>query len=305
MTKAETVSVFVPTFRRCHTLGATLDSLSAQVDVGAFRLVVVDNDHVAAEGAAIARAWAAANGWTDRVEIVTEWERGLSSCRNRGLATAFAHPEVSAVAMIDDDAVALPDWVSKITEALAMTGADVLGGPTLYEFTKPVPATVTAASMFGVPWRRSGIVPMLRSSNNCTITRRVYEAMGPNPFNTSFSRSGGEDVDFFTRCRVRGFILAWATGAAVSELVPAERCSEAWVLRRHRLSANNTARIDRSAHGMTRALLRQSCLALKETVGGVLKSFSSDEVVRFKARMRFVGVLGRIDGLIGRSNEHY
>lgn len=297
--------VFVPTFRRPSRLLETLDSLSQQDISSPFRIVVADNDARDTEGALVARRWAGEIGWDNRLSVITVEERGLSACRNAGLAEAFKRSEVSAVAMIDDDTVADKNWLASIVKALHTYSPNVLGGPTIYHFATTVPETISRAEMFGLPCRRSGLVPSLRSSNNCVITRPTWMQLGPELFDHAYSRSGGEDADFFARCKREGLTFAWATEAIVRELVPLERCNEDWVLRRHRLTAANAARIDVRRSGFLKAVPRQSLLITKEIVGGAIKSFSRNDTLRFKGRMRFCGVQGRIAGLLGKTDDFY
>ena len=302
-TRLRQLAVVVPTFRRPDLLVEALDSIAAQTGAPPFRLFVVENDSEGQAGTRAATDWIARTGWADRATVVVAKERGFSQSRNAGLAAAFARPEIDAVAMMDDDTVADPTWVAAIVEALEAHDPDLLGGPTIYSFATDVPNHIANADMFGVPFTHSGPVPRLRSSNNCVISRRLFETLGPPLFDPRFGSSGGEDVLLFTRCQQRGGKIVWTTEAVVREGVPADRGTDQWVLKRHRASATNAARIDRLLQG-SKSAPRQLMLAAKETLAGLARLASGDPERRFVGRLRLEGAAGRLNGLLGHTPTH-
>lgn len=298
------IAVLVPTYRRPHLLRRTLESLRLQQYATSFRIIVADNDSAKHEGAELARQWAFEHGFEDRVDIIIVPEKGLSQVRNSGLSMAFSDPDTAAVAMIDDDAEADADWLSKIGHALRISNAAIIGGPTCYKLDEDVPDWIAQADMFQVPFLASGAVPRLRSTNNCTLTRRLFERMGPQLFDPAFSSSGGEDVHLFRRCQQNGLVAYWAKDAIVSEIVPSERSTEEWVLTRHRSSAANIARIELSLRGRAVVVSMQLASAAREMLAGLVRLISADTATRFVGRLRIAGAVGRIHGLMGRTPTH-
>jgi glycosyltransferase involved in cell wall biosynthesis len=299
-----TLAVFIPTFRRAELLLRCLDSLKYQDTRCAFNIIVADNDAEYGGGEDAAQQWAKSAGFAHRLKTVRVSERGLSHCRNGGLRTAFADPSVQAVAMIDDDTEADPAWISEIEKALSRTNAAIFGGPTIYSFAREVPPWISGADMFQVPYSSFGPVPRLRSSNNCIITRGLYDLLGPNLFDPAFNFTGGEDVYLFSHCQKLGLESVWLPEAKVHEIIPPPRCEEAWVIERHRLSAVNAARIDKMLNGTFTAWVNQLQFAAREILKGLKKSISSEQTIAFTGRLRLVGVAGRINGLLGRLAKH-
>lgn len=294
-----TLAVLIPTFRRPHLLRAALDSLEAQTrrDIQIF---VADND-VIGSGAAAAEVWAAACGRS--VSAIRVSQRGISANRNAGLQCAFLDPAVEAVAMLDDDAVADARWIETIFRHLPDSGAVLLGGPTIYTFPDTAPVSIRSLEMFGVPYEKSGPVPCLRSTNNCVVTRAFFDKNGPAPFHPDFAFTGGEDTHLFRSSAARGERMFWMADARVIEPVPSERCSEEWVLERHRLSAINSARVSRMILGGPAGWRRELGLAARETAGGLYR-LATGRQPRLVTRQRFAGAAGRVSGLFGRKPVH-
>ncbi|WP_181164624.1 glycosyltransferase family 2 protein [Amaricoccus solimangrovi] len=290
------VAVLIPTFRRPEGLALALESLAAQT-VADFPIVVADNDAEAAAGIAVARAWKSERPGCE-ISWISVPARGLSQNRNAGLSHAFARYPVEAVAMLDDDSHAEPEWLERLAEAVRGGEADLLGGPTLYTFPPATPGEIRGLEMFGVPYASSGPVPRLRSANNLAVRRRFFEARGPELFHPDFARSGGEDTYLFRSALARGERMEWVAGARVVEPVPEHRCAEAWILSRHRTSAANSARISRMLDGELAAWRREVGSALKEVGGGLLR-FATNRRPRIVMRQRFAGAAGRIAGLTG------
>lgn len=303
-TTGQFIGVMVPTFRRPDLLLNTLKGLEVQETSVPFKVFVVDNDAELGEGEQAALAWGHEAGFADRLQTRRVAQRGLSNNRNGGLELGFSDPSVTAIAMIDDDAVADPGWITAIARALEDTDAMILGGPTIYCFEDEFPPWVINAEMFGVPYQKSGLVERLRSSNNCIITRNLYEQLGPTMFHPSFNATGGEDAHLFARCHKLGLASRWIADATVRELVPAHRCTDDWIVQRHKLSAANNARIDSILNGTMRAYANQSKAIFKEVAAGVLKKLSPKKETRFEGRLRFAGVAGRLDGLKHRLILH-
>lgn len=294
------IAVLIPTFRRPQLLRKTLESLQVQT-CSAFEIVVSDNDAEKTEGLLAASAWASDFSLTDRLHLTVAAERGLSQNRNNGLLLAFEKLGSDAVAMIDDDSEAHPDWVANMREALRHD-AGLFGGPTIYRFPTGVPEHIRNVTVFGVPYDATGFVRRLRSSNNCMVTRAVYDRSGGRLFDPAFGTSGGEDTQLFFREKKIGTKAWWQSDAIVYEDVPLDRCTEQWIAERQRTTAVNAARIDRQVNGAGAAWIRQPYLAARELTAGLGKLMSGGD--RVEASENFRSAYGRCQGLLGRLSLH-
>lgn len=290
--------VLVPTFRRPELLVKTLASLASQEGFADVEILVSDNDAEKQEGLTAAQAHAAANGYEDRLTTRTVAEKGFAQNRNAGLGYAFETLQADAVAMIDDDATADEGWIEEIQSALETEPAAIYGGPSHYVAGPGAVPWITELDLFKPPFSHSGAVPRLRSSNNCIITRDLWERFGRQLFDIRFSASGGEDTKLFIRVAEEGLRSYWIETASVTEPIPEARAKLSWVLDRHYTSAVNSARIDFQNNG-AKAFLRQGILAVKEVLTGLVRLLSPDAKTRFVGRMRFKGAFGRIAGLSG------
>jgi glycosyltransferase involved in cell wall biosynthesis len=225
------IVVVLPTFKRPDGLRAALRSLAAQRDAPPFHVIVVENHAAGGEGHAAACEVLAEGAPIG--EAIVEPRQGNCFAYNAGFARAMTtQPGARWVAVIDDDEIADPFWLSRLVAA-GRAGADIVGGP-----QKPVfPDAATARRyrahpVFRPSVSRRGGAPQVTSTGNCLIAMHVLEAMGPQLLDEAYNFTGGGDTDFFTRARERGFRFAWAADAVVEEIVPRRRATPDWVRRR-------------------------------------------------------------------------
>lgn len=222
------LAITLPTFRRPDHLVTTLDSLKAQGLGADTAIIVMDNDADRLEGAQAASEWFADAG-ADGVVVVAR-ERGNCHAYNAGWETALAEfPNLTHIAVIDDDEIAGPEWLLGLLATAAKTGADLVGGPQIPVFADKSLEAWKRHPVFTPHYRETGPAPILYSSGNVLISRAVLDAM-PRPFlEPAFNFIGGGDSDFYRRAKARGFRFAWCAEAAVMETLPARRAEFSWL----------------------------------------------------------------------------
>jgi glycosyltransferase involved in cell wall biosynthesis len=224
------VVVCIPTFRRPAGLRRTLQSLAAQVGVEQFAVVVVENDAQNREGKQVADA-VFASGALAGVSVVEE-KQGNCSAINTAFGTALASfAAATFVLMIDDDEEASPTWLAEMLDAARRSGADLVGGPVVRRFETDG-ARLQKHPLFRSTFTQSGEIRSLHGTGNCLIRRTVFDAIGQPALDPRFNFLGGGDMDFFTRCRLKGFKSYWNQHATVFETVPAQRMTARWVMAR-------------------------------------------------------------------------
>jgi succinoglycan biosynthesis protein ExoM len=113
-------------------------------------------------------------------------------------------------------------------------GVDGVLGPVLPDFAGAAPGWLIES---GLCLRRSFPTGTLLTdvrymrTGNVLFSRAIVPA-GEDPFDPRWGRSGGEDADFFGRMLSRGRRFAWCEEARVHELVPPERQTLAYHMRR-------------------------------------------------------------------------
>jgi glycosyltransferase involved in cell wall biosynthesis len=167
------------------------------------------------------------------VTYVPEPKRGISFARNACLDNI---PEgFDFFASIDDDEVPDPDWLEKLLEAQAATGADVVQGAVVPIFPSGTPAWLVDGNFFGLP-RRSWTGTALHrhehqdldfaATNNALVRVAAVNRLGLR-FDPALALTGGEDSRFFRTLAAAGSRIVYAPRARVRETVPAERAT-AW-----------------------------------------------------------------------------
>ncbi|MEN3793250.1 glycosyltransferase [Fulvimarina sp. MAC3] len=221
--------VILPTFRRPEHVVQTLDSLAAQATDKRFAIIVMENDDEGLQGLAAATEWLKAHGEQAGIAIIAH-ERGNCSAYNAGIETALHHYQTfSHLLIIDDDELASPHWLDRLITASNALDADLVGAPQLPVFEDETGRRWSKHPVFTPHYKTTGRVPILYSSGNVAIRRRVLEAMGPEWLDTTFNFIGGGDADFYTRCKARGFSFGWCAEANVMETMPARRTEASWI----------------------------------------------------------------------------
>jgi GT2 family glycosyltransferase len=222
------VVVTLPTFRRPDHLVMTLDSLEAQAFGDETAVVVMDNDADGLQGANAAAEWL--RGSRLKGIVIVAHQRGNCHAYNAGWETALAEfPRLTHIAVIDDDEIAGPEWLSGLMKTAQKTGADLVGGPQIPVFADRKLDGWRRHPVFTPHYHETGLVPILYSSGNVLISRPVLDMM-PRPFlDPAFNFIGGGDSDFYRRARARGFSFGWSAEAAVMETLPSRRAEFSWL----------------------------------------------------------------------------
>ena len=249
-----TVDVCICTFRRA-SIAETLRSLATLTLAPGveLRVIVADNDDTDH-----ARASIVAEG--SRLDLDLAYvhapARNISLARNAALDVATAE----WIAVIDDDEVAEPGWLTALLATAQRTGADVVLGPVVAHYGSDAPGWMREGDLHSAaPVRVDGVIRTGYTSN--VLFRRTAAPLVDQRFRLDLGRSGGEDTEFFYRAHRAGARIEAAADAIVSEEVPAARAALSWLVRRKFRSGQSHALLLLS-HGPGRAgLARELALA--------------------------------------------
>lgn len=209
------ICVAVCTHDRPELLEQLLINLAPQVAAAKAGLVVVDNGTQSAQ-AVVKKA--APSAKYHRLE-----QQGLVPARNAALRLAVASgPDF--IAFIDDDEVPDSDWLASLLRCLERTKADICCGPLRPNFQVPPPRWAKEGGFFAKSGRHIG-------TGNIMFRSAILPANETHWFQTAFSHIGGEDEELFVRLITNGARFVTCSEAWVSEAVPAERLSLAYMLR--------------------------------------------------------------------------
>ena len=223
------ISVCICTFRRPALLDRLLCALERQIaDEGfTFDVVVVDND---AERTAESTVGAARLRGIIDVRYDCEPEQNISLTRNRAVRNATG----TLIAFIDDDEAPVPGWLAALYGTLNTYFADGVLGPVIAEFAPGTPEWIQRGPFFQRRRLATGTAISAKDARtgNLLLHRSIF-ADGEPWFDPAFGRTGGEDSDFFWRQSRTGRRFVWCDEAAAYEVVPPERCTASYHVKRY------------------------------------------------------------------------
>jgi glycosyltransferase involved in cell wall biosynthesis len=230
------VVVCAYSFNRWDELLLAVQSLEAQSFRPLEVIVVIDHNTEL-----FARASQVLEGHTDAVVTVqvleNRFERGLSGARNSGLREARGE----VIAFLDDDAIAAPDWLERLSTAYHDPNTLGVGGEIVPAWRGPRPDWfppefywVIGCTYLGLPEQTSPVRNMIGA--NMSFRRTAFDGL---EFRSGLGRIGtvplgGEETDLCIRA-ARKFpngVILYEPSASVRHLVTPERAQWQYFMRR-------------------------------------------------------------------------
>lgn len=232
------ISVAICTYDRYELLGEALRSLAEQtVGPDAFEIIVVDNTPSAERSAAEQARLAG----IARLRWVHERTPGLSNARNVAMGLARA----PVIAYLDDDAIALPNWLEELDRAWRAAGPDVgtIGGRVRPRWVSERPEWLSDDLLgylsvvdLGGETRPLGPGEWLAGAN---ISYRIEALRSAGGFSVALGRVGSgislmsnDETELADRLSAQGWTATYAGRAEVLHLVDPSRTTQAWFRRR-------------------------------------------------------------------------
>ena len=232
------ISVCICTYQRPELLRRLLRELEAQITEGrfTFSIVVADND-TALSARPVAEEFSARS----RIELsyCSEPKQNIALARNR----ALAHARGEFIAFLDDDEFPALDWLRLMLETCERLDAAGVLGPVRPHFDQTPPRWLIAGRFCERPEHPTGTVlhwSGCRTGN--VLFRRSLVAHTHQPFRPEFG-TGGEDVDFFQRMILAGNTFVWCNEAPAYEVVPPNRWTRRFMLKRALLRGRNNLKL--------------------------------------------------------------
>lgn len=269
------VTIAVPTFHRPAELVTLLPMLLAHADdagraaggpVGGpagprfvVDVLVVDNDPDASGRPAVDAVG------DDRIRYVVEPHPGISAVRNRALDEGAAS---RLLAFIDDDEHPHDGWLRHLLQTWESTARPAaVSGRVVASFAGPLDPWLAAGSFYTRRSMPTGSAIDVAAAGNLLLDLDQVRASGVR-FADDLGLSGGEDTLFSRQLHAAGHRMVWCDESVITDLVPVERMTRRWVLRRAWSHGNSASvlRVRLSGGGIRSLLARASGI-----VGGVVR----------------------------------
>ena len=299
--------ITIPTFKRPDHLLATLESVRRQRTDRAFAVIVMENEAEQREGATAA-APLFQSGELHGLVIVAH-ERGNCCAYNAGWKTALeTFPDFRHLLVIDDDELADPDWLERMSLTAEALDADLVGGPQIPVFERADMEHWRNHPVFRPPHAETGPVEALYSSGNLLVSRAVLEAMDYPFLDLRFNFMGGGDSDFLSRARQKGFRQAWCAEAPVRETIPSRRLQGDWIRARSIRNGVISTLVERGKRarepfGRAKVIARSLALLGASPLRGLAAMLRTGSVSTGLYPV-LVGI-GRVIAEFGYTNEQY
>ncbi|QPC87045.1 glycosyltransferase [Mesorhizobium sp. NBSH29] len=314
---APLVCVGVITRGRPKLLELLLQSL-AVMDRAGLRccFAIVENNDELTVGALVA----AFQSRTPDCDVIVENEPrlGIASARNHVLDIAL-RTGADALAFIDDDETAGPDWLHHLWAEMSRRSLDMAGGPVRLH---PVPEGASVNQR--LVWnglqaisrrdeqesarahQNGGDARLPLATNNWLASVQFLQTHQLR-FDETLGFAGGEDTALYRKAVAAGARTGWAPNAVVHEWMPPERLSFAYQYARNRdraMSAFHGKYPKRSASTALRAVAS----SVAKLAGALVYAARSliDSGASLVAAVQAVGfAAGRVKAAFGARSQHY
>ena len=265
------VCIAVPTFQRPELLERVLLGIAglAVPDGIEVHALVLDNNPLPSAHESVEKL---RPDFPFELSVAHVAEPGLSSVRNFGLRRA--RQGFDFLAMIDDDELPHPAWLSELLRVQAETGADAVVGPVPRIVPPDAPRWLREGGFFDLPVYPDRALIRDGYSGNCLLSVASIASLGV-AFDSAFNFAGGEDLLFFRQLLARGGKLAYARYAVAEEFVGAERLSASYILKLNFRRGNTLSLCDRHLGGRRRVLATRAVKAFGRIALGSVRFFPS------------------------------
>jgi len=230
-------SILICTRNRASYLSHTIHVAAAQTlsDSG-FEIVVVDNGSTDQTPAVVRECQSVITKISLR--YIVETEVGLSAARNRAIREAKGQ----ILCFLDDDAIPEPEWLQKLCAVFEQNENIMCAGGTIipeYETTPPMWFDDKCEGIFAPKFKQStphtANYPAYPYGANYAVRASAFIIIGL--FDTQLGYNGksllpGEETEFFRRIERAGYQIVVDPSAVVRHLIPSERLTKEYFLRR-------------------------------------------------------------------------
>ena len=253
----EHISICICTYRRNQMLERLLRKVASQETGGIFdfSVVVMDND---AAGTAKETVTQLKEELGLDITYGIETEQTIPAARNHALRLAKGN----YIGIIDDDEFPPQHWLITMYRAIHTFDVDGALGPVYPFFEQQPPAWLVRSGLCERPVHRTGILLQWNDTRtgNVLLKKGVFDK-----HHLCFDvkcKTSGSDKEFFREAMQVGCRFIAVEEAPVYEVVPPERQTKSYYLKRSMLQASNEQRYRAPfLHGLSRVLAPMKAIA--------------------------------------------
>jgi hypothetical protein len=301
----EGVTVAVLTYRRPIDLAALLPLLADQASRASTptRILVVDNDPQAS-----AREYVQSRS-EHQVRYVHEPTPGIAAARNRAIDESVRS---EVLIFIDDDERPVEGWLQSLLDTYRSTGADGVVGPVASIFSGELDPWIAEGGFFTRRRLETGTPVSVAATNNLLVSMRSLLGRRLR-FDQRLGLIGGEDTLFTRQLSSNGGRIVWCAEAMVHDIVPTERMTRGWVLKRAFRMGGSASRVEvlvaGSASKRTLTRLQQLALGCSRIGVGVIRlsvgALTASRARRAAGARNCARGLGLVSGVFGYEYREY
>jgi len=304
----QSVAVYVCTYQRNDELSRMLDSLevAAKNALPATELaVIVVDDNADGRGEQIVKT----SAWSFPLGLHYRHcgQGNIAAARNTGVAAAMDLADW--VAMVDDDQVVVPEWLTELMRVQAETGADAITAPVYARFPDDAPRWIhdqPFTELWCTELKPDGSPVTDLQTANSIIRTSFLEQHPEVRFSRDLGEVGGEDMVFYRAALAAGLKAHYSREAINWELEPQERATYRYQLRRCLWHGNTEAITNLRAgrDGRARILARSAKRGLS-ALGHPLRQIRSGRPPQLRYAFAFsLQSLGMALGVAGVRLSH-
>lgn len=295
-------TVCINTYQRPKLLTATLESLGKQVlpaDVG-LEIVVVDNDWTGSAADVVDHA---RERLTIDINYFCEPKKNISLARNKAVAEATGE----YLLFMDDDEQADPYWIENMLSTMERFGGDAVFGRVVPNFHDDAPQWLRKNELYNRPCRPTGTRVRTGRTSNALVKASLLKDRDLI-FDPDYGATGGEDSDLFERLAAEGAHMVSCFEGLVTEYVPKERTTVAWLTQRAKrtgmLYALRRMRRPNTSYGSTLMLMSKALVGVSLAKAMMLVS-ARDQARWLNWTVRSASYQGHLLGSLGRTIDGY
>lgn len=303
MINTKNVQISICTYKRPELLKKLLESIFDAKRATLFKLsiLVVDNDSEESAKHVISEFK------NDEIDInyLAESSRNISAVRNACLRTGI-ETKTDFILFLDDDEFIEKQYFLSLESCYFKYKPEVIIGPVITAYYPETPNWIIKSKIFERPRHITGKLLSTGNTGNAFISIELIKKVGL--FDLDYGHSGGEDSNFFYRCKSFGAKFIWCNEAEVFEYLALERSNLRYALVRARRGGQTYTKIrvnNMSTINKVKLVFSKLLTGFFGTALGYGLVLLTNKRYGMSLLIKSVAHLGQVEGLMGKTVYMY